>query len=392
MSAATFDHVELDQPVDTSSSPFDVIQLPSPLSFTQAEVSWYIFEGRGRDGRRIAVLVAVHRTGQRVRRIRLEPRLITGVDLPRPLRDLVPAWLPIWSPVSVDTDERPLVTVAVYDLDRGRQVPPIERECAVDLATFSARTPDRDIEICEYVAGRPAPPEVERFFAGSGRRTSIHARGPGFELALHARARKPAVTFGPAGPRIQHGRISTCYVQRPRLDVVGALVLDGERIESFVGDGVHDHQWMDVTTPNLKWMWPHLRFADGRELTGYVVRDSSAGRDADADAGRELARGGWLIERDGAVRPLRFDVRAAAHIDTVRGRVPTRFVVAVPDLDLRLVLDHVIAAPYLRMRAFGDVIDAGIYEGPIKLVESSRQLDANVHGWVEVMNAATARF
>jgi hypothetical protein len=81
-----------------------------------------------------------------------------------------------------------------------------------------------------------------------------------------------------------------------------------------------------------------------------------------------------------------FDVRAAAHVDTERGRVPTRFALDVPELDLHLMVDHIVAAPYLRMRAFGDALDAGIYEGPVRV-----HGHPEIRGWVEVMNAATVR-
>jgi hypothetical protein len=350
---------------------YDRVQLPAPLALGESEFSWYIFEGTG-GGRRIAGLVAIHRTGPRARDIALGPQLLTGRDLPAPLRGLVPSWLPIVSPVRVTTDDRPLFTVAAYDLDARTQPIVVEHEIEhadFDGETFSGSTLGGDLAL-----------------RATGDEAEIHARCERFMLDVRARAVKPAVVFGAGTPAIQHGRITTSYVQRPRLEVSGELVLGGERI-AFAGQGVHDHQWLRVRVPNLKWMWPHLRLPDGRELTGYVIRDSSAGPRADADQGRELGRGGWLNERDGGVRALgTFDVRATEHVGTERGRVPTRFVVEAPELELALVIDHAVAAPFVRMRAFGDVIDGGIYESPVDVHDHP-----DIRGWVEVMNASHVR-
>lgn len=353
-------------------SSFDRVQLASPLALGESEFSWYIFEVAGA-GRRFAGLVSIHRTGPRARSVALGPQLIAGRDLPAPLRDLVPAWLPILSPLRVTTDDRPLFAAALYDLDARTQ--PIVIEHEIEHADFD---PDRFAATARR--GRMSldvgPDEV-----------AIAVRDERFALDLRLRALKPPVVFGDGSPTLRHGKISTSYVQRPRLHVAGEIELAGTRVAGLEGEGVHDHQWLRVTAPNLKWIWPHLRLADGRELTGYVIRDTAAGRDADADTGRELGRGGWVIERDGAVRALpRFDVRATAHVATARGRVPTRFEVSAPELGLELAVDHLVAAPFIPMRAFGDVVDAGIYEGPVEVHDHPA-----IRGWIEVMSSAHVR-
>ncbi|MFN0250024.1 MAG: lipocalin-like domain-containing protein [Kofleriaceae bacterium] len=348
-------------------SPYDRAQLPSPLAVTDSEFSWYIFEVAS-SSRRFAGLVSVHRTGPRARSIAFGPQLLTARDLPAPLSDLVPAWLPILSPLRVETDDRPMLLVALYDLDERTQ--PVVVEHAVehfDSALFAARAKHATVDV-------------------HGGHVVLRADTPQFTLDLHVTATKPPVGFGPDGsPEIHHGRIATSYIQRPRLCVTGTVELDG-MTAIVAGEGVHDHQWLRVTQPNLKWIWPHLRLPDGRELTGYVIRDSLAGRAADADNGCELGRGGWIVDRNGTVRETPFDVRATSHVDTERGRVPTAFVVEASELDVRFEIEHAISAPFIRMQTFGALLDAGIYEGPIEV-----HGHPSIRGWIEVMNAAHTR-
>ncbi|MGE5185792.1 MAG: lipocalin-like domain-containing protein [Acidobacteriota bacterium] len=343
-------------------SDYDRAQLPRELSLLQTEFSWYIFEATGRGGRHVAGLVSIHRTGPRPQKIEPGLELLAGRDLPAPLRDLVPSWLPVISPVRVERDDRPLVAVALYDLDRGTLIHTEHaiEHAALDLATFSVSAPG--------------------FSLAQGDTAAITASGERFALELALEANKPAVVFGDGSPRLVHGKVETCYVQRPRLAVRGRLRLDGETIDELAGDAAHDRQWMTIGAPNLAWIWPHLRLADGRELHGYVLRDSHSGR--------ELGRAGWVVERDGRVRALRtFDVRAIATIDTRRGAVPTRFAVELDDL--HVVLEHAIADPFLPMLAFGAALDAGIWESPARIARASAPIAG--HCWVEVFDASTVR-
>lgn len=331
---------------------YDAAQLPAPLAFNDSEFSWTIFEVAGK--RRFAGLVSLHRTGPRATKVVPGLQVLAGRDLPAPLRELVPSWLPIISPVVVSTDDRPIFTAALYDLDAG--TPPILVEEVIEHAAFDPAT----------FTNRGASA------IGAG---TLRVVSPRFSLELRVRPVKPAVVFGDGTPELRHGTIVTSYVQRPRLAVTGTITLDGERCAKLAGEGVHDHQWLRVTAPNLKWIWPHLRLADGRELTGYVIRDHTE---------RELGRNGWIIERDGRVRPIEFDVRALAHVDTVRGPVPTKFQVTGDGLDLEV--SHLVEAPWLHMAAFGEVVDGGIYEGPIDVKGHPK-----IRGWVEVMDASHVR-
>lgn len=375
------------------------------LAPNQSEFNWIAIEGSGEreDGqrRRLAVLVWIARTGPRAR-LTAGPALLAPADLPAIVRGLVP--FPILSPFGVESDDRPLFMVVVYDLDRPDRRPrrveiEIEHE-DFDAATFSAVTAGGDLQLHQLTTraaselrGTTAPDREPS--GGDAFAIALRARAEGFDVELHLRPLKRMVTFGRAGsPRLRQGPIETSYAQRPRLAVAGRVGLDGETIADFRGEACQDRQWLTVTPAQVKWIWVQLRLDDGRELMGYVMRDGSGGRWRSANEGRCLAREGWLIEADGSVQPLpRLTVSAIEGFEVrsdERGVCPTRFAVEVPELDgLTVILEHVIEAPFVPMKAFGPMLDAGIWEGPACVVESNRNITARA--WVEVMSTAAVR-
>lgn len=368
------------------------------MAVNQSEFNWIVVEGTGEGEhgpRRFAVLVWISRTGRRTR-ARARPSVISPADLPAPLGRLVPPWLPILSPFALESDDRPLFMAVLYDLDHPDRRPrAVEVEIDhedFDAATFSAMTAGGDLQIHQLEVGD----EAERSFT-----VAIKVRSDDFDVELYLVPEKDVLAFGERGaPRLRQGPVETAYVQRPRLAARGRIELAmgdrrsgrRERVERFTGDACQDRQWLTVTATQLKWIWVQLRLDDGREIMGYVMRDSGAGRWASPNDGRLFGSGGWLVEQDGSLRPLpRFDVSSVEkyEIRSDRGTCPTRFAVSVPELDLHVTLEHTVSAPFVQMKAFGPMLDAGIWEGPAHIVDASRSLAG--HCWVEVMNAATAQ-
>lgn len=385
--------------LELTPSPWDRAQLAAPLAPTQGESSWYCFEGAGRGPRgprRLAGLAWIHRTGPRLSRLGLGPRLLGRDALPPPWRALVPAWLPLLSPVDLAFDDRPLFLVALYDLDapgaRPAQIELTVEHAAFDPETFSAATAGGELALRRLPpagARGELPAALRAFLGDADPAVALRARCEDFELELHLRGRKPPVTFGEGGaPGLRHGPIEVGYMQRSRLDLAGTVTLrrgaELEVITDFVAEGAQDRHWREATPLlGLRWLWLHLRLAGERELVAYVIRDARGGRRADADQGRELGRDGWLIDPAAQVRRLaRFELFATAHADTARGRIPTRFGLEVPELGLAVDCAHAIELPYLPMRAFGDAADPGIYEGPIRVLSSS---EPGVSGWLEIV-------
>lgn len=364
----------------------DSIRLPLRLASRQCEFDWIAMHavGRGERGpRELAVLAWLSRTGPR-RGASLSPSMLRLEDvLPG-----APSWLRLPSAVALSSDDRPLLMIVVYDLDapslplRALELPVEHAE--FDASTLSASASDGAIAL--------------RHMSKEGRFTAaVSAKTEDFEIDLELRAEKAPVGFGPGGAfTLRQGPLSIAYAQRTRLSVSGTVCLrhesDWERVTELRGDACQDRQWLEVTATRLKWIWIHVRLDDGRELTGFVMRDSGAGRWASANDGRLLDRRAWLVERDGTVRALAgFELEAVTskEVRTDRGTCPTEVAVDVPELDLRFTLRHVVPTPFVAMKAFGPLLDAGIWEGPARIdVESGA---ARGHAWLEIMNAATAK-
>ncbi len=396
---------------------FDRAQLPGALDADAGESSWYCFEGegQGRAGpRRVAGLVWLHRTGPRIERVSPGVSVVSPRALPAPLRGLVPSWLPLIAPVRVEQDERPLFLIVLHDLDQPATPPRrIEREVELrdfDPETFSAAcvAPLAPSERQRRESRGPARSRIDlpgpsthredavrsghseelglraRVDAEHGYEATVRARCEAFDVDLSLQGPARMAVFGEAGsPLLRHGAIEVGYAQRPHLAVTGRLRLGDEVIENVVAAGAHDRHWRRSTEIDLQWIWVHLRLDGARAITAYVIRRSRG------DAA-EVGRGGWLVSGDADVTPLPgFDLRATADVDTPRGRVPVRFALDLPSLGARVVVHHVIEAPYVPMRAFGGLLDAGIHEGPIRVVEADGVTVEG--GWVEVMNAAHAR-
>jgi predicted secreted hydrolase len=120
----------------------------------------------------------------------------------------------------------------------------------------------------------------------------------------------------------------------------------------------------------LHWIWLHVRLAGERELVAYVVRDTRT----------EVARAAWEIDRDAAVSLIpTFELRVLESAETAHGAIAVR--VELGWGQHRLTLEHAVRSPYIRMRAFGDVLDLGIYEGPVRAVNGV----GCEGGWLEVM-------
>ena len=111
----------------TVSFDVDAAHVEAPLAPDQGESSWLCAElegtSAGGQARRLAVLVWLHRTGPRLGRLDAGPGVLDHRHLPAALRELVPSWLPIVMPVTVHTDDRPLLLAVVYDLDRPEAEP-----------------------------------------------------------------------------------------------------------------------------------------------------------------------------------------------------------------------------------------------------------------------------
>jgi predicted secreted hydrolase len=235
---------------------------------------------------------------------------------------------------------------------------------------------------CQLLQGSAArwrsglPPALADFYASNTPAFAVRACLADFELELFLRPRKDPVTYGEGGsPSLpSQSRTVIHYVQRPRLDLVGTLRrrAHGEwgPVRVLRGAATQDRHWMTVRELDLKWTWMMARLDDGRECMAYELRRGSGGRTKPPSQGDRVGGGAWLVERDGAVRgSARWDLAVGPEDDapTSRGPVPGRVELTMPELGVNLVV-----APrqltFVPTRALGELVDAGIWESPGRLV------------------------
>jgi hypothetical protein len=373
--------------VQPGLSRWDAIQNGAELDFHQSDCNWFAFEAGG-GGRRFAGIVSLHRTGPRLERVELDWRNPTPLEeMPRSLRPFLGSGLASLLPVQPRFDARPLFFGVLYDFAPGR---PAERfevpvEGSFDPARFSFVERQGRQQILQATAAewRPSlPPILQAFFHHDGPAFALRATAERFTLELFLRPAKDPVAYGPGGDTALRGRRLTIhYVQRPRLELVGTVTVAGQPPVVVRGDATQDRHWLTVTDPALRWMWLMARLDDGRECMAYEMRTADGGRDAPADSGRPAGGGAWIVERNGVARPIeRWTLRPLRHIATPRGLVPSQFMLDMPDERLRFVVEHE-QPTFVPTRALGELVEAGIWESPARLLEGP----TGGRFWVDVM-------
>jgi predicted secreted hydrolase len=122
---------------------------------------------------------------------------------------------------------------------------------------------------------------------------------------------------------------------------------------SVTGQAWFDHQWGDfISVGGGGWDWFAVNLEDGTDLTISLVRD--------ADGTYPLIYG-TLVDPDGTVRHLERDAFTVEVTDRwtspETGAVyPSRWVIDIPDEDLRIELEPTVAAQELDTRATTGVI------------------------------------
>jgi hypothetical protein len=339
-------------------SRWDRIQHGPSLASNQSDCNWFAFETRDAQdpAGSAAGLIALHRTGARLARIAFPPAL----------------------------DRRPLFLAALYER-RGDDGGWAARETAVegelDPERFSFVSRDGSWQLRQGLASewRPhLPPLLANFFAADTPAFAVRSANDAFELELFMRPQKDPVVYGdPETALLQPGRTAIHYVQRPRLHVIGYLRRhtrsgwSSPRI--LVGSATQDRHWMTVKQFGLRWTWFMARLEDGRECMAYQLRGADGGRASPTNAGEVAGGGAWIVGAGGEVQRARrfaFEVDPSRDLVTSRGRVPGRLRVELPDEGVRLVVEP-RAPRFVPTKALGELVDAGIWESPGRLVEGT---------------------
>ncbi|MBX3203781.1 MAG: hypothetical protein KF764_01870 [Labilithrix sp.] len=294
-------------------------------------------------------------------------------------------------PVRPTYDARPLFLAVLYELGTGRSTPQqIERplDGKLDPETFSFSSTDGDWQWLQGHAEdwRPSLPDgLRRFFADDTPAFAVRVKQRDIELELFLRPAKDPVTYGTDGSAALRGRgVTINYVQRPRLELIGTVRAGRGASPILVhGDATQDRHWMTATKLGVRWMWLMARFDDGRECMAYEIRTATGGRKAPADSGDALAGGAWLIEREGTVRACNnWSLVPSKHVTTSRGLVPSCFCLTLPDDGIAFTIEHE-QRTFVPTRALGELIEAGIWESPARLVDARGVTGGRF--WADVM-------
>ncbi len=365
------------------------------LGMNQSDCNWFVFDAVSVEGaRRFSGIVALHRTGPRLARLRPGLRATPIANAPTSIQPFLTSAVLRALPAHPVFDARPLFVTVLYDHERRRAESfELPVEGAFEDDTFSFVEHDGRRQLLQGAAStwrQVVPPILQAFFARDTPAFAIRSATPRFELELFLRPHKDPVVYGEHGsPALRGDRTTINYVQRSRLDVIGALRLRSGRewLPTMVlrGDATQDRHWMSVSRLGVRWMWLMARLDDGRELMAFEMRTATGGRNAPADAGRAIGGGAWVVETNGQVRPARrWSLTPEHHVRTPRGLVPNRFRAELPDEGIRLVLEHEIPK-FVPTRALGELFEAGIWESSARLVDASGTSGGRF--WVDVMPA-----
>jgi predicted secreted hydrolase len=138
-----------------------------------------------------------------------------------------------------------------------------------------------------------------------------------WDLALEAQG-VPMLQHGDGYHDYEEGGY-TWYYSRPRMDITGDLIVDGES-HTVTGEGWFDHQWGALTDiSGAGWDWFALQLDDDREimlfltaggadLVGGSIRDGDCVTEIDASSLSVVASEEWTSEETGCSYPQRWEI------------------------------------------------------------------------------------
>jgi len=195
-------------------------------------------------------------------------------------------------------------------------------------------------------------------------------------LGLALAPEKPLVLHGDGGVSRKGAADgnASAYVSWTRLATRGSITFAG-RAHDVAGESWFDHEWGTsfLESGIAGWDWLALRFADGRELMLYRMRDR--------DGAPTAASSATLVERDGTARSLsaaEFDCAPAALDPSTPGtawwrsprsgaRYPTAWRVRVPSASIDATVEARVPACEVDGRASTGVV---YWEGPVRVAGS----------------------
>ena len=127
------------------------------------------------------------------------------------------------------------------------------------------------------------------------------------------------------------------YYSLSRLEVSGEMILGDQRIPvSGLGWMDHEFSTSSLSSDQIGWDWFSLQFDDGSELMVFQIRR--------ADGSLDPFSSGTLIEPDGAITRLKkgdfqIEVLSTWKSPHSKASYPARWVISVPDIEMKLNLE-----------------------------------------------------
>jgi len=210
---------------------------------------------------------------------------------------------------------------------------------------------------------------------------NISAKEEDVELNLTLNSLKPVVLQGnkglsKKGPNSGH---ASYYFSLTRLEAEGKIKIR-EKIFNVRGLSWMDKEWSTsaLNKNQIGWDWFSLQLDDGREIMYYQLRQE--------DGNIDPFSSGAIIDQDGTTNPINLNKINIEVLENwpspLGGNYPAKWRLKIPEEDLELVIDPLIANQELNL-------SIRYWEGAVKVSGTSKGNPITGNGYVELTGYAT---
>ena len=214
-----------------------------------------------------------------------------------------------------------------------------------------------------------------------GNRVQLRARDEKRALDLSLTALKPIVLQGDRGlsQKSAEAGSASYYISFTRLETTGTITVNDEPF-TVSGTSWMDHEWITAVLGEnaIGWDWFSIQLSDQREVMLFQIRQKNGSI--------EPLSSGTIVEPDGNGRHLtrdQFDIKVLSTwmSNTTRATYPSRWTITIPDEDIRLDLQPLVADQEMD-------VSIKYWEGAVDISGRSRGASVSGRGFVEMTGYA----